>query len=81
MMIWKGFGRKLSWPNFKPLSQHSSGGTQEDYLNLSQESRSLGLDLNPGPPEYEAVMLLLAPSQEVALRNFGNVEGFKKLSW
>jgi hypothetical protein len=28
-MNWKGFGRKWSWPNFKVLTQHLPGGTEE----------------------------------------------------
>jgi hypothetical protein len=31
MMNGKGFGRKLSWPNFKVLSPHSPGGTEENH--------------------------------------------------
>jgi hypothetical protein len=31
MTNWKGFGRKLSWLNFKVLSQHSPGGTYENH--------------------------------------------------
>jgi hypothetical protein len=29
-MNWKGCGRKRSWPNFKVLSRHLSGRTEED---------------------------------------------------
>jgi hypothetical protein len=29
MMNWKGFSRKRSWPNFKVLSSHSPGMTEE----------------------------------------------------
>jgi hypothetical protein len=31
--------------------------------NLSQDSRSLGRDLNPGPPEYEAGALIILPQR------------------
>jgi hypothetical protein len=31
MMNWKGFGRKQWWNNFKVLSRHSPGGTEENY--------------------------------------------------
>jgi hypothetical protein len=31
MMNWKGFGRKWSRPNFKVLSWHSPGGTEENH--------------------------------------------------
>jgi hypothetical protein len=27
----KRFGKKWSWPNFKVISQHSPGGTEENY--------------------------------------------------
>jgi hypothetical protein len=47
-MNWKGFGRKLSWPNLKVLFQHSPGGTEENHENLSQDSRSPGPKFEPG---------------------------------
>jgi hypothetical protein len=55
-MSWKGFGRKRPWPNFKVLSHHSPGGTEENCENLSQDSRSPSRDLNLGLPEYEEVL-------------------------
>jgi hypothetical protein len=39
---WKGFGRKRSWPNFKALSQHFSGGTEENH------KKSLSVSWYPG---------------------------------
>jgi hypothetical protein len=61
MTVWYGNdeleGRKWSWPNFKVLSWHLPGGTEENHINLSQDSGSLSQDLNPGPPEYEAGVL------------------------
>jgi hypothetical protein len=33
MMNWKGSGRKRPWPDFKLLSLHSSGGTEEEHKN------------------------------------------------
>jgi hypothetical protein len=39
---------------FKALSRHLAGGTEEDHENLSEDLRSPGRDLNPGPPKYEA---------------------------
>jgi hypothetical protein len=62
MMSLKGFGRKLSWHNFKALSLHSPGGTEENYKKLTQDSR----DLNPGPPEYETGMLTTLPRRSMA---------------
>jgi hypothetical protein len=35
MMNWKGFGRKRPWPNFKVLSKHSPGVTEESHDNMS----------------------------------------------
>jgi hypothetical protein len=32
-------------------------GTTKITINLSEDNRSSGRDLNPGPPEYEAVLL------------------------
>jgi hypothetical protein len=51
MMNWKGCGRKRSWPNFKVLSRHLPGGTEENHENLSQDSRSPAESLNTRPPE------------------------------
>jgi hypothetical protein len=34
ILTWKGFGRKWSWPNFKVLSRHSPGCTEETMKNL-----------------------------------------------
>jgi hypothetical protein len=39
MINWKGFGRKLPWPNRKVLTRHSSGGTEENHKNLNQDNR------------------------------------------
>jgi hypothetical protein len=52
-MNWKGFGTKRSWPNFKVLSRHSRGETEENQGNLNQDSRSPGPRIDPGTPEYE----------------------------
>jgi hypothetical protein len=46
MMNWKGSGRKRSRHNFKVLSKHSPGVTEENHENLNQDSRSPGRDLN-----------------------------------
>jgi hypothetical protein len=61
MMNWKGFGRKRSWPDFKVLSQQSPGGTEKNYENLSQDSRSPSRDLNPRPLKHEAKVLTTGP--------------------
>jgi hypothetical protein len=36
-------------------------GLKKTMKNLSQDSRSLDLDLNTGPPEYEAGVLTTLP--------------------
>jgi hypothetical protein len=45
----EGSGRGL----IQGTMRHLPGGTDENHENLSQDSRSPALDLNPGPPEYE----------------------------
>jgi hypothetical protein len=54
MMNWEGRGRKQLRPNFKALSQHLPGETEENHENVSHNSRSCDLELSLGPPEYEA---------------------------
>jgi hypothetical protein len=61
MMNWNESERKRSWPNFKVLSRHSSGESEENHGNFSQDSRYTRRDLNPGPPEYEAGVLSTCP--------------------
>jgi hypothetical protein len=39
---------------FVALSQYFPGVNEGNHEKLSAGSRSLGLDLNPGPPEYKA---------------------------
>jgi hypothetical protein len=41
MMNWQGFGRKRSLPNFKVLSQDSSGRTEESHESVGWDSRDL----------------------------------------
>jgi hypothetical protein len=56
-MIWKGFEKKWSWPNFKETVRNSPRGTEENHENFSHDSRSPGRDSNPGRPDYKAGML------------------------
>jgi hypothetical protein len=51
-MNWKGCGICLE-------------GLRKTTKNLSQDSRSPGRDLNPGPPEYEAGVLTTRPRRLV----------------
>jgi hypothetical protein len=48
------------WPNFKVLSRHLPGGTEENNQK-PQDNRSPGQDLNPGTPENEAGVLTTRP--------------------
>jgi hypothetical protein len=41
---------------FKVLPRHLPGGTEEKQ-KITQDRRSPGRDLNPGPPEYETGVL------------------------
>jgi hypothetical protein len=45
---WKGFGRKLPWPNRVIYS----GGTEGKKQN-AQDNRCVGRDSNPAPPKQE----------------------------
>jgi hypothetical protein len=53
MLNWTGYRRKWSLPNFKVLSRHLPGGTEDNYEDVIQDNRSPGHGLNPGPPENE----------------------------
>jgi hypothetical protein len=55
--MWK----KRSWPNLRYYSGICLEGLRKTTKNLSQDSRSPGRDLDPGPPEYEAGVLTTRP--------------------
>jgi hypothetical protein len=55
---------------FKVLSRESSGGTEENQENLSQNSLFLDRDLNPGPPKYETGVLNTRPWRSVFRAKF-----------
>jgi hypothetical protein len=61
----KGCGWNRSWPNFKVLSQHLLRGTEKTTISFSLYSQSLGQDLNPGPPKYEAALSTSRPWHSV----------------
>jgi hypothetical protein len=63
-MNWKIFGKKHSWPDFKVLSWHLPGCTEEKHEN-PQDSHSPGWDLILGPLEYEARVLTTWPRYSV----------------
>jgi hypothetical protein len=52
-MKWKGYGRKWTWPNLRYFPGVCMERMREITKNLSQDSRSPGEDLNPGPHKYE----------------------------
>jgi hypothetical protein len=53
MMNCKGFGRKQSLNNFKILSLHSNGGTEENHKKPQSEEPVSGPRSEPGPSKYE----------------------------
>jgi hypothetical protein len=62
-MIWK----KQSCHNFKVLSWYSTEETEENHEELSEDSRSQGWNLNPGPPDYQAEVLNTQPRRSVGV--------------
>jgi hypothetical protein len=67
MIYWKRFVRKGSWTNFKVLSRHSRGGTDENQEN-SQDSRWLGPKFEPGT--YQIRSRTLSRKHGVAVKHF-----------
>jgi hypothetical protein len=61
----KGFGRKRSWPRYYPRTCLKE--LRKSLKTLSQDSRSPGRDLNPGPPEYEAGVLTTRQRRSVLI--------------
>jgi hypothetical protein len=53
----KGFGRKWSWPNFKVLSWHLPGQTEETHEKPLSGLVISGARFGPRPFEYEAGVL------------------------
>jgi hypothetical protein len=62
MINWKGFGTKRPW-------RYLPGGIEENHENISQDSRSLGRDLNPRPQEYSAGVLTTGQRHSVMSGN------------
>jgi hypothetical protein len=58
IMNWKGYGRKWSCTNLRHYPGICLERLRKTTKILSQDSRSLGQDLNPGPPEYEPGVLI-----------------------
>jgi hypothetical protein len=57
----KRFGRKRSWPNLKYYPGICLEGPRKSEKPLSQDSRFMSRDFNPGPLEYEAQVLSTEP--------------------
>jgi hypothetical protein len=58
MMNWNGCGRKRSWPNLRYYPGICPEGLTKTMKTCSQDSWSLSQDLNLGPPECEARVLI-----------------------
>jgi hypothetical protein len=56
IMNWEEYRRKWSWLNWNYCPGICLEGLRKNINNLSQNSRSPGIDLNPGPSEYEGVL-------------------------
>jgi hypothetical protein len=52
------------------LSRNLPGGTEENHENLIQNSRSPGVHLRPGPPEYRAEVFSARPRSSVVQKSF-----------
>jgi hypothetical protein len=53
----RGFGRRRSWPDLRYYFGTCLEVLRKNTKIISQDSRSPGRDLNPGPPEYEGVLI------------------------
>jgi hypothetical protein len=61
----EGMWKKAIVAYFKVLSQHFPVGTEDNHGKVHQDSRSPSRDLNPGPPEHEAILLITQPRPSV----------------
>jgi hypothetical protein len=57
----KGYGKKRSWPNLRYCPGICLDGLRKTTKKLSQDSKSVGRDLNPGPPDYKTGVLTTRP--------------------
>jgi hypothetical protein len=64
-MTWKGCGRKRRWHNLGHYHGICTEGLKKITKSLTQDIRSPGQDLNPGPAEYEARVLATRPRRSV----------------
>jgi hypothetical protein len=54
MLNWKLCERTRSWTNLRYCPGICLEGLRKITKNINQDNRSLGRDLNPGPPEYKS---------------------------
>jgi hypothetical protein len=64
-MNWKVFGRKRSWPDLKYYPGSCLVGLRKTTKNFSQDSQSLGRDVNLVSLEYEAGVSTTRPRSSV----------------
>jgi hypothetical protein len=57
MVNCEGYGRELSWPNLRCYAGICLEKLRKTTINVSQHSRSLGKDFNPGLPAYDTWVL------------------------
>jgi hypothetical protein len=57
-----------SWPNLRYYPGIFLKRLRKTTKNFSQDSRSPGREMNPGPLEYEAGMLTIRPRRSVLIR-------------
>jgi hypothetical protein len=69
-MNWKGYGRKRTWLNLRYYPGTDLEGLRKIMKTFSQDNRSPGRDLNPGPPKYEAEVLITRQRRSVILHIF-----------
>jgi hypothetical protein len=77
MMNWEGCGRKRSRTNLR-CHPVCSEGLRKITKTLGQVILSPGLNLNPGPPEYEAGMSTTRPCLDSSGSGYDPVEGFNE---
>jgi hypothetical protein len=65
MMNWKGFSRKISWPNLRYYPGICLEGLKKRRKTSIRITGRRSRDLNPGPPEYDAGVLTTLPQRSV----------------
>jgi hypothetical protein len=68
LMIWKGFGRKRSWPILRYYPGIRLDGLRKPTKKTIRIAGSRIRFFNPRPPEYEAGVLMLSVSPGICQR-------------